>query len=127
MTERPAIVHISEIPIDDHTRVTITLSWQDAEFSGEAVGPSDPAVRPRLVGEATLRAVERVADNRIRLGLKAVATTDLGTAQIAMAQVTIDGGDEPFVGTALLREHDSSAATVKAILDAINRKLETVL
>ena len=127
MSERPAIISIQEVPLDGHVRVIITLAWQDERYSGEAVGPTDRVLRPRLVGEATLRAVEEVADNQIHLSLAAIATTPLGNAQVAMAQVELEGGDEPFVGSAILREHDDAGATVKAVLDAINRRLGAVL
>lgn len=127
MFERPAIVSIEESAADDHTRVTITLAWHDERFHGEAVGLSDVAVRPRLVGEATLRAVEQVAHNRIALRLGAVATMELGPSQVAMAQVELVGDNGPFVGSALLKDRDASAATVRAVLDAINRRLEQVL
>jgi len=127
MPNRPAIVRIEEAKADDHTKVTITLAWHDAEFSGEAVGLSDDATRPRLIGEATLRAVEQVAGGRITLSLGAVATTELGPSQVAMAQVALDGDSGSFVGSALLDDRDASAATVKAVLDAINRRLERVL
>ena len=127
MFERPAIVSIEESVLDDHTRVAITLAWHDERFTGEAVGLADPAVRPRLVGEATLRAVERVAHGRISLRLGAVATTELGPSQVAMAQVELLGDNGPFVGSALLKDRDASAATVRAVLDAINRRLVQVL
>lgn len=127
MSERPAIIRIQETPSGDITRVVITLSWQDAEYAGEATGRSDPALRPRLVGEATLRAVEGVADNRVHLRLGAVATTDLGGTQVAMAQVSMEGAPAPFVGSAILEDRDASAATVKAVLDALNRQLARVL
>jgi hypothetical protein len=127
MNERPAIVSINEIEEGDDIRVTIALTWNDAEFTGEASGPSGWSYRPRLIGEATLRAVEAVTDNVVRLGLSAIATTPLGSAQVAMAQVTIDGSDEPLVGSALIGSNDEAAATVKAVLDAINRRLATVL
>ena len=87
----------------------------------------ETASRARLVGEATLRAVEEVAEPRISLQLEAVATTELGETQIAMAQVLMDGVPVPLVGSALLTEHDATAATVRAVLDALNRRLEQVL
>ena len=59
--------------------------------------------------------------------IEAVATTELGATQIAMAQVLMDGVPIPLVGSALLSEHDATAATVKAVLDAINRQLIQVL
>jgi hypothetical protein len=127
MFERPAIVSIEESAAEDHTRVVITLAWHDEEYRGEAVGLSDLTIRPRLVGEATLRAVERVAHDRIALRLGAVATTELGPSQVAMAQVELVGDNGPFVGSALLKNRDASAATVRAVLDAINRRLERIL
>ena len=125
--ERPAIVSINELPLDDGVKVVITLAWQDERFSGEASGSAEQRYRPRLVGEATLRAVEEVVHNRIRLNLAAVATIPLGDAQVAMAQVELDGDTNPFVGTAVLGDRDDAAATVKAVLDAINRRLGAIL
>ena len=127
MSNRPGIVQIDEHTTDEEASVTISLSWHDEHFFGTAIGSPDDSSRARLVGEATLRAVEEVTDNRISLQLEAVATTELGDTQIAMAQVLMDGGPVPLVGSALLTEHDPTAATVKAVLDAINRRLETIL
>jgi hypothetical protein len=127
MDNRPAIVQIDEHTTDEETTVTISLSWQDEHFFGTAVGRPDESSRARLVGEATLRAVEAVAESRISLQLEAVATTVLGETQIAMAQVLMDGVPVPLVGSALLTEHDATTATVKAVLDAINRQLVQVL
>jgi len=127
MNNRPAIVQIDEHTTDDNTTVTISLSWQDEHFFGTASGSPDEPSRARLVGEATLRAVEAVADNRVSLQLEAVATTELGETQIAMAQVLMAGVPVPLVGSALLSEHDATTATVKAVLDAINRQLIQVL
>ena len=61
------------------------------------------------------------------VSLAAIATTPLGDAQVAMAQVALEGDEEPFVGSAILREHDDAGATVKAVLDAINRRLGAVI
>ena len=127
MTERPAIIHISEAVDGDDARVMITLEWSDTTFHGEAIGSSGPEHRARLVGEATLNAVEKVTNGRIHLDLEAVATQDLGIVQVALAQVNLSETGESLVGSALVSEHDPSAATVKAILDAINRRLTTVL
>jgi len=128
MSERPAIVQIIEsIESDVQTRVVITLGWSDEEFHGESVGSSNPTSRPRLVGEATLRAVEAVTSDRLELSLAAVATTDLGVGQVAMAQVLMVGDPEPLVGSSLVRSDDEAAATVRAVLDALNRRIATVL
>lgn len=123
MTERPAIVRINESSDGERANVVITLSWHDAEYAGEADGAADWSYRPRLIGEATLRAVEQVTGNRIQLSLAAVATSPLGKGLVAMAQVEMEGQPQPLVGSALLDETDEAAATVKAVLDAINRRL----
>jgi hypothetical protein len=128
MNERPAIVQIIESAESDvQTRVVITLGWSDEEFHGESVGSSNQTARPRLVGEATLRAVEAVTSDRLQLSLAAVATTDLGVGQVAMAQVIMEGDPDPLVGSSLVRSDDEAAATVRAVLDALNRRLATVL
>ena len=127
MNNRPAIVQIDEHVTDEDAIVTISLNWQDEHFFGNASGSPDESARARLVGEATLRAVEAVTENRISLQLEAVATTELGETQIAMAQVLMDGVPVPLVGRALLTEHDATTATVKAVLDAINRQLVQIL
>ncbi len=127
MTERPAIIRISEAIDGEDARVMITLEWADTSFHGEAIGAAGIEHRARLVGEATLNAVEKVTDGRIHLNLEAVATQDLGVVQVALAQVNLTETGESLVGSALVSEHDPSAATVKAILDAINRRLLTVL
>ncbi len=127
MNDRPAIVSIQGSEVDGDTVVTVTLSWQDEECAGEAVGPTDPTTLPRLVGEATLRAVERVAHGNIRLNLTAIATWASPSRVVAMAQVEMEGDEGRFVGSAILDDTDSAAATVKAVLDAINRRLERIL
>ena len=73
MSNRPAIVQIDEHTTDDEASVTISLSWQDEHFFGTSTGAPDQSSRARLVGEATLRAVEEVTEHRIRLQLEAVA------------------------------------------------------
>lgn len=127
MSDRPAIVSIEEHEDGEEIRIRIALTWQDAQYVGEASGSSEWTYRPRLVGEATLRAVEAVTNGSVNLSLAAIATTPLGDAQVAMAQVAMEGADEPLVGSALLGHNDEAGATVKAVLDAINRRLSRVL
>ncbi len=125
--DRPLLAMIDEDTKAEEVRVTVVLGWQDRAFEGEAVGDPDPALRPRLVGEATLRAIERVSEGRLILDLTAVGTTDLGVAQVAMAQVHMDTIPDGLVGSALIRENDPAKATARAVLDAINRKLDSIL
>jgi hypothetical protein len=125
--ERAAIVGIQETSEDGEARAVITLTYHDAEFKGEAVGSAAVSARPRIVGEATLRAVEAVTGCRLQLTLDAIATTDLGDSRVAMAQVGLLGSSEPLVGSALVQTSDSATATVKAVLDALNRRMSQVM
>jgi hypothetical protein len=120
MGNRPALIRIDQSADGTAARVVITLEWEGREYHGEAGGDPADAARARLLGEATLRAVEGIASDRF--DLEAIATTNLGDSQVAMAQVAQrDGG--PLVGSALLHADDPGAAPVRAVLDAINRKL----
>lgn len=121
--ERPVIVNVHEVVDGDDARVSVVLDFRDEEITGSAVGPAEPVARPRLVGEAALDAVERAINNVVHLDLGAVATQELGPIRIALAQVDIAALGETFVGSALIREDNPSLATVRAVLDAINRRL----
>jgi hypothetical protein len=123
MTDRPALVRIEQKADELEAHVYITLAWHDREYLGQATGVPDEAARPRLLGEATLRAVAALSATNVKFALEAIATTSLGDSQVAMAQVEMPGGD-PLVGSAMLRKDDPAAAPVRAVLDAINRKLE---
>ncbi len=125
--ERAAIVGIQETAENGQASVIITLTYHDEEFSGTASGSAAVSARPRIVGEATLRAVESVTGGRLQLSLDAIATTDLGESRVAMAQVGLMGSSEPLVGSALVQTSDSATATVKAVLDAINRRMAQIL
>ena len=118
--ERAAIVGIQETSEDGEARAIITLTYHDAEYQGEAIGSAAVSARPRIVGEATLRAIEAVTADRLQLTLDAIATTDLGDSRVAMAQVGLVGSNEPLVGSA-------ATATVKAVLDALNRRMSQIL
>jgi hypothetical protein len=124
---RAAIVGIQETSEDGEARAIITLTYHDAEYMGESLGSAAVSARPRIVGEATLRAVEAVTGGRLQLTLDAIATTDLGDSRVAMAQVGLVGSSEPLVGSALVQTSDSATATVKAVLDALNRRMSQVM
>lgn len=122
MSIRPALVRIEQSVGDRETRVVVTLSWKEREYLGEASGVADDDARPRLLGEATLRAVEALTGESMPLSLDAIATTDLGESRVAMAKVLRGGGDS-LVGSALVSGREPAAAPVRAVLDALNRQL----
>lgn len=121
VSSRPALASIDQRIVGERAVIEVTLAAHHEQFVGRAEGDGDPAHRSRLVGEATIRALQGVAPN-LQLDLMAVATSDLGTFKIALAQV-LDRGNE-LVGSALVRGGDPVVATARAVLDAVNRLLE---
>ena len=107
--------------------VTITLDLGGIQHRGAAVGAGDSRERPRLVGEAALRAVESMAGGNVDLELLAVATASIGDARVAVAQVRLEPFDEILVGTALIRDDDAACASARAVMDALNRRLGALL
>ncbi len=124
--ERPHLATIDQHIEAERASVVVTLGRGEVSFSGGADGPSDSSHRARLVGEATLRAVEAMDGGDISFDLTAVGTSDLGPVKIALAQVRQDGWSDYLIGSALVRGGDSAAATAKAVLDAINRRIARV-
>ena len=126
-SNRPAIHAIEQDSDGDDVRVTITLECGDERHYGQAIGEADPPHMPRLAAEAALRAVEDLIGDDASLELLAVATTSLGRARIALAQIRAGESDDVLVGTAVIREDDPSLAAVRAVMDALNRRLEMIL
>ena len=124
MRRRPIIVGIEDEIDGEDARVTVTLDWEDQPWHGQAIGPTE--TRNRLAAEAALEAVGRLTGSAIEMELLAVATTDVGVARIALAQIRY-GSEEVLVGTALQGEADGRLAAVRAVMDAINRRLELAL
>jgi hypothetical protein len=121
--ERPFLATIDQRLAASSATVTVTLGFGDEQFEGTVTGSADPHHRPRLVGEATLKAAEELADGRMTFDLSAVGTSDLGPVRIALAQVKESSWSDYLIGSALVRDGDAATATAKAVLDAINRRV----
>lgn len=121
--DRPFLATIEQRASGTRASVTVTVGRGDESFEGASEGNADPGQRARLVGEATLRAVEALSSEPVHYELTAVATTDLGPVRVALAQVREDGWSDYLIGTSLVRDGDSASATAKAVLDALNRRI----
>lgn len=127
MNGRALIIAIDEVVEDGDAMVTITLDWQGGLVQGAAVGSDSPRERPRLVGEAALRALESLASKPLSFELLAIASTDLGDHRVALAQVRADPSGSVLVGSALVDEENGSMAAARAVMDALNRRLSVLL
>lgn len=121
--DRPAIFGVHEIPEGPRTTVTVTLGWHGEEYAGTASGPAAQSARLRLVGEAALDAIESLLDGDA-LALDAIGNPAIGmkTVIVAVVVATGDRGEEISVGSALSTGDDSETA-VRAVLDALNRRI----
>jgi hypothetical protein len=126
--DRPVITSIKEYPEGPSTTVTVTLTWNSEQFSGSANGPAAASARLRIIGEATLRALEEVLGGGPPLALDAVASTSVGARPVIVAQVVSMKGveEQVAVGSALIRG-DEAEAVVRAVLDALNRRIPALM
>ncbi|MEN8113076.1 MAG: hypothetical protein ABFS21_01710 [Actinomycetota bacterium] len=127
-TTRPALVGVREEPNGTRTTLKVTLRLDDEDRTGSAVGPAVASTRLRLIGEATIDAVERTYEDVPPIALDAVSATVVGSRRVIVA-ITVSageaGGEHLTVGSAL-SQGDDGEATVKAVLDALNRRISLV-
>lgn len=121
---RPVLLRIKESTDQTRATLTVTLGWQDGEHVGSASGPDAASARLRLVGEATLHAMESIFTETPPLALDSIGTASVGMRTVLIAVIVFAGkaGEELVVGSAL-SSGDDDAAAVKAVLDALNRRL----
>ncbi len=103
--------------------MAVTLRWHGEEYVGTATGPAATSARLRLVGEAALRAVEDIVVDEA-LALDAIGAPSIGMRRVIVAVVvsTGDEGEDVAVGSAMSNGDDSETA-VRAVLDALNRRI----
>ncbi len=121
--DRPAIMGVHEIPEGPRTTVAVTLGWHGEEYVGTATGPAGQSARLRLVGEAALRAIESLLGDDA-LALDSIGNPSIGMKTVVVAVVVATGerGEEITVGSAL-SSGDVSETAVRAVLDALNRRI----
>lgn len=121
--DRPAILGVHEIPEGPRTTVAVTLGWHGEEYVGTATGPAAQSARLRLVGEAALHAIETLLPGDA-LALDSIGAPSIGMKTVIVTVVVATGeqGEEVSVGSALSAGDDSETA-VRAVLDALNRRI----
>lgn len=129
---RPSItrMHLVSSGLEVTATVTLTTPLSDGArvHSGEATGAASQAGVHRAVAQATLRAVEPLLDGTARFELDHLDITTVGAERTVVVSVTMvsSRGAERLTGAAAVRE-DVRQAVIRATLDALNRRLETLL
>lgn len=99
-------------------------STDGSEYSGSAKGPAAAANKIRLVALATLEAIKEYLQGFVELILDDVHKFNIGSYESVLVGLTLvtAKGDENLVGSAIVHA-DLSEAVIKAVLDAVNRRV----
>ncbi|HEX6936440.1 MAG TPA: hypothetical protein VF227_07960 [Actinomycetes bacterium] len=110
------------------TSVTVSLGLDGRSFDGSAEGTATTGSLLRSVAGATLRAVEAVIGGDARFDVEHVEVAATGTERTALAVVTMVTGraTQRLSGASVVRE-DVRQAVIRAVLAAVNRRLEPML
>lgn len=125
---RPAINRMHLVSSGLDVTATVTLSSGDRLHAGEARGTASQSGVQRAVAHATLRAVEEILDNAVRFELDHLEVTTVGSERTVLVSLTMVStrGAEKLTGAAAVRE-DVRQAVIRSTLDALNRRLETLV
>jgi hypothetical protein len=107
---------------------TVQLGLEGAVYEGTAEGAATVTSVHRSVAIATLRAVESVVDGRARFEVEHLEVAISGLDRTALVVITMLTGqaNERLSGASVVRE-DIRQAVVRAVLAAVNRRLEPML
>ncbi len=107
---------------------TVQLGLEGAIFEGTAEGAATVTSVHRSVATATLRAVESVVDGRARFEVEHLEVAISGRDRTALVVISMltGRGNERLSGASVVRE-DVRQSVVRAVLAAVNRRLEPML
>jgi hypothetical protein len=107
---------------------SVALSWLGDAYVGESSAAATPTSVHRSVATATLRALEEVVGSAARFELEQLEINQLGPdrAVVVVVAMLTKLGSERLTGVSVVRE-DVRQAVIRATLDALNRRLESLL
>ena len=125
---RPAISRMHLVSSGLDVTATVTLTSDGRTAAGESRNSASQSGVQRAVASATLRAVEELSGDIARFELDHLEVTHLGSDRMVIVALTMlsSRGTERLTGAAAVRE-DVRQAVIRATLDALNRRLETLL
>jgi hypothetical protein len=126
---RPRIVALNIEGAGLRAHVRVTLAYNSKERVGSAEGTVAATSRPRLVGAATLDAIQQLVPAADRFDLDSAQILRAGTHDVAIVAlvVVVPPHEEIVSGSAIVHQNqDPSDAVVRAVLNATNRKLSRV-
>lgn len=109
---------------DGKLELNIQLSFNDREATGVQSAYVGKRGRLKIASEATVDALRQLFQTPIGIVVEDVARTEIAGEEIIHAAITLSRGpqEELMVGSAVVSQSDLEA-TVKATLDAVNRRM----
>jgi hypothetical protein len=104
------------------SKVTVVLKRGDQKSSGEASGITSSDSLSRLAATATIEAVRNLQSNGPWLALEDVSIQRMGSRDVAVATIVMGPGPATLSGSAVVTGQHTEAV-VRAVLDALNRRL----
>jgi hypothetical protein len=108
--------------------VTVTLGTGEREFAGSAHYASADEAYEALVGRATIDALVQVVGARGTFHLEHIQRQPFGELEVCLAHVSLIVEDalETLLGVSVVRR-DALASPARAVLDAVNRRLPSLM
>ncbi len=121
---RPRLLGVRLETAGDDVVAAVQMGVGSRVYVGEARGHAVNAVRPRLAALAAISALEQCTEGACRVELTDLTEFRLAdqTGYAAVVSLLGKAGEEKLIGCALARS-DVPEACVRAVLDAVNRRL----
>jgi hypothetical protein len=125
---RPVISRMQLVSSGLDVTATVSLTYREETVRGESTGTATQTGVHRAVATAALRALEQLLDAKARFEVDQVDITPSGRDRTVLVSVTMVSGTgtDRLTGSAVVRE-DVRQATIRAALDAVNRRMEPLL
>jgi hypothetical protein len=114
---------------DDPSRLSVVLAMDEQRVQGVGRVGSDGDDKPEyLAGYATIHALDQLIGARGQFRLENLERHVFGQLEVYLTHLslTTDDGIETLLGISVVRD-ENPAAVVRAILDAVNRRLQRLL
>ncbi|MPW24855.1 hypothetical protein GC105_03500 [Alkalibaculum sp. M08DMB] len=106
-------------------KAKVLLEYDGNLYIGESEGVHSSTQANRLVGQATIKAVEFFLNNAMRFIVEEIRILDFVNKQVVISGIyLVDKNTEKLLIGKCVVENDTNSAITKAVLDAVNRVLE---
>lgn len=124
-TPRLIIKSVEYISFNMSGKSKVTLEYDNNVYIGEMEGIHSSNHAYRIVGQATLNAVQLFLENSRRFILEEIKIVEVSNRSVVLSAVTVVSKDSEklLIGKCIV-ENDVNGAIAKAVLDAVNRMLE---